>query len=377
MNRLLIRSARVVTETEVLEGADVLCDAGRIVEIGKGLSAGESASVINAEGRYLLPGFLDVHIHGGGRHDTMTGTIEALNGLCDTHARYGTTGLLATTITQSNEAVSAALKAAAACTHPILRGIHLEGPYISPEKPGAQPKQFVRDYDEAEFTGWLADAAGRMLRITLAPEQPGAEALIERCRAEGIAISLGHTDASAAQLTAALDICGQADATHLFNAMNGIHHRKPGPVPVFLTDPRCHVEIIADGHHVAPEVIAMAVRAAGVERVIAITDAMEGAGVGDGVYGLGGHRVTVTDGRATLPDGTLAGSVLTMDQAARNLKTWCDLTWPEVARITASNAADRHGWKSKGRITLGCDADLVLVDDNVTVHRTIVAGQPL
>lgn len=372
---LLIRNARVVTEGEVLEGSDVRCDAGRIVEIGRGLSAGDS--VIDAEGRVLLPGFLDVHIHGGGGHDTMTGSVEALNGLCNTHAVHGTTGLLATTITQSNTAVSAALKAAAACTHPVLLGVHLEGPYISPEKPGAQPKQFVRNYDEAEFTGWLSDVAGRMRRITLAPEQPGAEALIARCRAENIAISLGHTDASAAQLRAALDICGQADATHLFNAMNGIHHRKPGPVPVFLRDSRCHVEIIADGHHVAPEVIAMSVRAAGVERVIAITDAMEGAGVGDGVYGLGGHRVTVTEGRATLPDGTLAGSVLTMDQAARNLKEWCDLTWPDLARITSSNAAARHGWKSKGRIAVGCDADLVLVDDNITIHSTILAGQPL
>jgi N-acetylglucosamine-6-phosphate deacetylase len=370
---LLIHNARVVTESEVLEGADVRCEAGRIVEIGRGLAAGEAS--LEAEGRFLLPGFLDVHIHGGGGHDSMEGTVEALNALCDTHARHGTIGLLATTITQSREAISAALKAAAACSHPLLLGIHLEGPYISPEKPGAQPKEFVRDYDAAEFDGWLSDAGGKLLRITLAPERPGADALIAACRAAGIAISLGHTDASSEQLKDALALCGHADATHLFNAMNGIHHRKPGPIPVFLTDSRCHVEIIADGHHVAPEVIAMAVRAAGTERVIAITDAMEGAGVGDGVYGLGGHRVTVEGGRATLPDGTLAGSVLTMDAAARNLKTWCSLTWPELARITSTNAADRHGWKHKGRISVGADADLVLVDDELNVYRTILAGQ--
>ncbi len=373
---LLVRDARVVTEREVLEGVDVRCEAGQIVEIGHGLAQG-NGEVIDAEGRVLLPGFLDVHVHGGGGCDTMTGTLDALSAICATHARHGTTGLLATTITQSRESISQALKAVASLSHPMLLGVHLEGPYISPAKPGAQPAEFVRDYDEVEFAGWLTDAAGALKRITLAPERPGADALIAACRQAGIAISLGHTDASAEQLKAALKTCERADATHLFNAMNGIHHREPGPIPVFLTDPRCCVEIIADGHHVAPEVIAMAVRAAGVERVIAITDAMEGAGVGDGIYGLGGHRVTVANGRATLEGGTLAGSVLTMDDAARNLKNWCGLSWLEVAQVTSTNAAERHGWKNKGRIGIGADADLVLVQDDLTVYTTILSGSPL
>jgi N-acetylglucosamine-6-phosphate deacetylase len=255
-----------------------------------------------------------------------------------------------------------------------VAGIHLEGPYISPGKPGAQPKEFVRPYDEAEFAGWLEAAPGKMRQITLASEQPGGEALIAACNTAGVVVSLGHTDATAEQTKNAIAL-GARQATHLFNAMSGIHHRSPGPIPVFMTDSRVRVEVIADGHHVAPEVIALVYAAVGSTRFIAITDAMAGAGNGDGLYKLGGHDVTVTDGRATLADGTLAGSVLTMDLAARNLRTWCNLSWQEIAQVTATNAADQQGWHDTGRLTEGCLADLVLVDDDLTVQATYVQGE--
>ncbi len=157
--------------------------------------------------------------------------------------------------------------------------------------------------------------------------------------------------------------------------MNGIHHRRPGPIPVFLTHPEAAIELICDGHHVAPEVVAMAVAARGRDRCIAITDAMAGAGAGDGVYDLGGNRVTVAGGKALLDDGTLAGSVLTMDRAAANLRAWCDLDWGAVAKFTSTNAADRMGWPAKGRIAAGCDADLAVVDDELRVHATYIAGR--
>ena len=349
---------------------DVALEAGRFVELGVGLR-GDRA--IDAAGLILLPGFLDVHVHGGGGADFMDATPEALKTICRTHSRHGTTGLLATTITQSRAKIDAALRNVRENPSPSILGVHLEGPYISPEKPGAQPCEFVRDYDETEFSSWLAE--GVIRRITLAPERPGASELMAACKAHRIALSFGHTGIGSDALKTVLNAVGAADATHLFNAMNGIHHRSPGPIPVFLTDPRCHVELIADGHHVAPEVIEMAVRAAGVERVIAITDAMAGAGAAEGVYRLGGHDVTVTDGRATLADGTLAGSVLTMDAAARNLRDWCGLTWSDLARVTSTNAAERHGWKNKGRIEVGADADFVLVDDALNVQQTHLAGE--
>ena len=367
--RTVVRGARIVTP-DGERAVDLAFESGRIVELGAGLIGDET---IDADGLTLLPGFLDVHIHGGGGFDFMDATPQALETICRTHARHGTTGLLATTITQSRTAIDAALRNVRATPHSQVLGVHLEGPYISPAKPGAQPKEFVRDFDEAEFAEWLA--FGVMRRITLAPERPGATELCRACLAAKIAFTFGHTDASAAQLRETLDRVGAADATHLFNAMNGIHHRTPGPIPVFLTDSRCHVELIADGHHVAPEVIAMAVKAKGIDRVLAITDAMAGAGAPDGVYGLGGHEATVKDGKATLADGTLAGSVLTMDVAARNLRDWCDLTWSEIARVTSTNAADRHGWKTRGRIEVGADADFVLVDDALNVRLTQISGK--
>lgn len=360
-----LRDVRIVTPETVIENGALTVVAGKIarIEATEGIPSGKT----------VLPGFIDLHIHGGGGADTMDATPEALGTICSTHATHGTTRLLATTITHSDAAITEALKNVAQSTEPLMAGVHLEGPYISPNKPGAQPKEFVRAYDPAEFAQWLEAANGTMRQITLAPEQPGGAELMAACQAAGVVISLGHTDITAEQTRAALD-SGARQATHLFNAMSGIHHRNPGPIPVFLTDPRARVEIIADGHHVAPDVIAMVYATVGPERLIAITDAMAGAGRGDGDYTLGGHAVTVVNGRATLADGTLAGSVLTMDQAARNLRDWCNLGWQELARVTATNAADQQGWRDTGRLEVGTRADLVIVDDNLTVQATYVAG---
>jgi hypothetical protein len=213
-----------------------------------------------------------------------------------------------------------------------------------------------------------------MKLITLAPERPGAEALIAAAQAAGIAVTIGHTDADAEQTEAALD-AGVSHATHLFNAMPPLHHRKPGPIAPLLTDPRVIVEIITDGYHLAPEIVKLVVTAKGAERVALITDAMEGAGAGDGEYDLGGHPVTVREGRATLPDGTLAGSVLTMDRAAANVRAWTGASWEAIARMTSANVAEEMGWSQKGRIAPGADADFVLVDDALKVHATYIAGR--
>lgn len=360
----------------------LVADDGRIVSVGDGNSP-PRAEVFDGRGLTLLPGFIDVHVHGGGGADTMDATPDGLRAVCRIHAAHGTTGLLATTITQSRSRISAALANARAAYQSgpdfcpdgaRVMGIHLEGPYISPARPGAQPKEFVRDYDAGEFGEWLRIAGGALKLITLAPERPGAAELIAACRAAGVVVSMGHTDAGADETALALDR-HVTHATHLFNAMPSIHHRAPGPIPRLLTDARARVEIIADGHHVAPDVIRLVVAAKGTAGVVLITDGIRGVGFGDGDYDLGGQAATVRDGRATLADGTLAGSLLTMNLAVANLRRWGIVTdWLALARMTSTNAADEMGWTTKGRLAAGCDADLVLVDDALTVHATFIGG---
>lgn len=380
--RFVIRAGRAVTPDGVLERATLVVEEGRIVSLSAAPPPA-GLETIEAGALTLLPGFVDVHIHGGAGCDTMDATPEALQAIARVHARHGTTGFLATTMTQSRAAIEAALanaraaveKGPAFCADGAqVLGIHLEGPYIHPARPGAQPKEFVRDYLPEEFAGWLEIAGGALRLITLAPERPGGHPLIAACRRAGIVVSMGHTDASSAETQEAL-AAGVQHATHLFNAMPSIHHRQPGPIPTLLTDPRARVEIIADGHHVAPDVVGMILAAKGARGVLAVTDAMAGAGAGEGVYALGGLAVTVAEGRATLADGTLAGSVLTMDRAAANLRAWGGLDWEEVARVSATNAADQLGLTAKGRLAPGADADLVLVDDDLSVHATFVAGR--
>lgn len=387
MATVAVTNARIVSPEAVLENATLVADEGRLVALGPAeqVTVPANAGIVDGRGRTVLPGFLDVHIHGGGGADTMDATPDALRAICRTHAAHGTTGLLATTMTQSRDAITRALANARAARDAgpdfcpdgaQVLGIHLEGPYISPERPGAQPKEWVRDYDAAEFAGWLDITGDALKLITLAPERPGAPELITACRAAGVVVSLGHTDGTAEQIEHAL-AGGVSHATHLFNAMPGIHHRAPGPVPVLLTDARARaVEIIADGHHVAPPVIRMVLAAKGAAGVVLVTDAMAGAGAGDGAYELGGHAVNVANGRATLSDGTLAGSVLTMAQAARNVRAWAPhLSWPDLARLTSTNAADELGWTNKGRLIPTADADFVLVDDDLNVHATFIAGR--
>ena len=374
--RPLPPNVRVVSPDGVFDNAHVTVEQGRI--------AGIEASSEAPSGLTLLPGFVDIHIHGGGGHDTMDATPDALRAILRTHAKYGTTGLLLTTITQSREKIGAALQAAreayeagaAFCSDGAqVLGIHLEGPYISAKRPGAQPKQYVRSYGVDEFEEWLDIAGDALKLITLAPEEPNADALIAECIKRNIVVSFGHNDATSAQMYTALENAGYAHATHLFNAMPPLHHRNPGVIGVALSDARMRCEIICDGHHVAPEIAKLTLAAKGKTGMILITDAMSGAGSPDGIYDLGGHAVNVANGLALLSDGTLAGSVLTMVQAVRNIRAWTGADWNTLTHLSATNAADALDLSDKGRLVPGANADMVLVDDALNVHATYVGGQ--
>lgn len=328
---------------------------------------------------YLAPGFIDVHVHGGGGADFMDGDPEAVAVITRTHARFGTTGLLATTMTASEAEIVRALQAVRQAPWQGARvlGCHIEGPFINPRMKGAQDERQIRPADLAEIDRWRI-AAGPDLRwhVTLAPEMPGAQAAIRHLAALGAVVSAGHTDCTHAQLEAAA-AAGVSHVTHLFNGMRGVHHREPGVAGGALTLPGLTVELIADGVHLHPATVALAVAARGPERTLLVTDAIRAAGMPEGEYRLADDRpVRVLGGEARLPDGTLAGSVLTMDQAVRNVHRFAGVPLHAAVAMASLNPARLHGLDDrKGAIRPGNDADLVWLDRNLIPRLVMVEGE--
>lgn len=328
---------------------------------------------------HVLPGFIDAHIHGAMGADVMDGDAEGLARIADYLPREGTTSFLATTMTASSTALDAAMATLAdfesAPEAADMLGVHLEGPFVDPDKAGAQPVEHIMAPDITAFDRWQAASGGRIKVVTLAPEQPGGEALIAHLARTGVCASIGHSGCSAARAEAAIT-AGVTRGTHLYNAMGGLHHREPGAACALLTDSRARSEIIPDGLHVTPAMVKLAYHAAGADRLMAITDAMRAKGLGDGDYELGGQPVAVENGQARLADGTLAGSVLTFDAGFRHMLdfTGCDLA--DAVAMTSTNAADSLGvGERKGRLSEGHDADLVVLDADLQVQLTVCRGR--
>src|SRR5882724_6909110 len=344
---------------------------GRIVHIdGAPVPAASRA----AASTIVLPGFIDLHVHGGGGSDTMEGG-EAIQQIARLHARHGTTAMLATTMTSPLAELRTALLALgpscrvrAPGTARVL-GVHLEGPYINPGKLGAQP-DFVRpaSIDEVHEL----DALAPISLITLAPELPGNLELIEPPLAAGFRVQIGHTDGSYDDGVAAL-AKGARGFTHLFNAMSGMHHRAPGIVGAALAHAR-YAEIIPDLLHVHPGAIRAALRA--IPCLYCVTDSTSATGMPDGEYRLGGHRVQKCLGGVRLEDGTLAGSTLTMDQALRNL-VQLGLDLEDASRRVSTFAADYLGLQERGRLQVGAHADIVLLDRDLQLQRVLIEGEEI
>lgn len=322
---------------------------------------------------FVLPGFVDVHVHGGGGHDTMDGP-DGVRGLAAFHARHGTTALVATTITNPWPRVVAALQGVREAVRrpgPGARvlGAHLEGPFISPRRLGAQPPHAV---DPAPELVDEALATGVVRVVTVAPELPGAIEAIRNLAAAGVRASLGHSVADAEVGTAALR-AGARGGTHLFNAMGGIEGRRPGIAGALLADPEAFVELILDTHHVHPTAFRTAL-AAKPERLVLVTDSIRAAGLEDGFHDLGGRQVRLERGVVRLPDGTLAGSVLTMVGAVRNAVA-AGVPLGVAARLASAHPAAYLGLAGKGRIEPGCDADLVVLSAGLEVLEVWLAGE--
>jgi N-acetylglucosamine-6-phosphate deacetylase len=379
VSALTLRGGRVVTPGGVVEG-DVVIAEGRIAAVGMPAAAGE---VVELEGRWVLPGFIDVHVHGGGGAQCNTTDPDEVRRVAAFHAAHGTTALLATTVAAPVADLLDALRAiegaraAAGPGEAEILGAHLEGPFLNPAWPGAMERETFVAPDVDVLLRLLA--GGRVRALSLAPEVPGAPAVIARAAAEGVRVSLGHTDATYAQARAAVE-AGARSVTHAFNAMRPLHHREPGMVGAALDLDELTCELICDGVHVDPVAVRLLVGAKGPQRTMLVTDAIEATGLPDGDYRLGDRRVEVRDGRATLPGhDTIAGSTLTMDRALRNVVAFTGVSIPEAAAMAATTPARLLGIDDrKGSIAEGLDADLVILEDgDLELAGVLVRGTPV
>jgi N-acetylglucosamine-6-phosphate deacetylase len=355
---------------------------GRIVEVADvGRAYRPARGDIDARECLVLPGFIDIHVHGGAGRAIMEGTAEARDAVAAHLARHGVTGFLATTVTGPWDQQAAAVTMAAEAMRSesnghggaAVLGVHLEGPFINPKKKGAQPAQYIRPPDHRELEAHLGDNVSALEVVTLAPEMEGAHELIRFLADRGVIVSIGHTDATYAEVSAAIDI-GARHATHCFNAMRPMEGREPGVVGAAFARRELTAELIWDNIHVHPASCRALVNAKGPAGVILISDGIPGAGMGDGYsFSLGDLPVTIHDGAARLPDGTLAGSLLTLDRAFANA---AEFTLSARSAMTSRNAAIALGLSTrKGLLAPGFDADLVLLNPDGSVCMTIIGGK--
>ncbi|MGV9283068.1 N-acetylglucosamine-6-phosphate deacetylase [Streptomyces sp. NPDC003730] len=356
----VLAGARVVLPTGTVDDGRVIVDGTRIVD-----TAPPQARVVDLSGHWVVPGFVDIHNHGGGGASFAGGTAEEVLKGVETHRRHGTTTVVASAVTGDLDFLArhAGMLAELAQQDDIV-GIHFEGPFISPCRKGAHDEQLLRYPDPAEVRKLVDAAHGHAKMMTLATELPGGLDSVRLLVEHGVIAAVGHTDATYEQTVRAID-AGATVATHLFNAMPPVGHRAPGPITALLEDERITVELINDGTHLHPAALQLAFHHAGAARVAFITDAMDAAGFGDGRYLLGPLEVEVADGVARLVEGgSIAGSTLTLDRAFKRAVTVDRLPVGDVVAAISANPARLLGLDDRiGSLEPGKDADLVVLDD--------------
>jgi len=375
---LLIKNVSVYTPASIGPGS-VLVKDGRIAGVYRMGETPPDVESLDLGGAALGPGLIDVHTHGADMVELMNGGDAAAH-LARFFVRHGVTGFLPATVTDAYDAIAGAAESVREAMDGVeggarVLGIHLEGPFVSPKRLGAQSPEFCIP-PMSESVEQLLEVAGDVAKIVaLAPEEEGGIGAIERFVSQGIVVSLGHTVATAEQ---ALDAfaAGARQVTHLFNGMQPMHHREPGVVGAALTTPGVMAEIIADGVHLAPMTIRLALAAKGVDEVLLITDSMAATGCEDGEYILGPMKVYVRDGEARLEAGNLAGSTLTLERAVVNVARWTDAGLAGAWQMASLNPARQLGLDGRlGRIAPTYDADLTALDASGRVVMTMVGGQ--
>ena len=387
MSTLLIHASRALTPTTEISDAGILIREDTIEAIGprSGMTLPAGAREIRATDKTAVPGFIDVHIHGAGGHDVMEGTDTALRTITRKVSEYGTTALVATTVTASTEQTLRAVEGIAgyiAQQHETdepraeVLGIHFEGPFLSKARRGVHPSEWIQ-LPSAETLGrFLKAAAGNARILTIAPEVLGAAPCIDAAREAGLVVSMGHTDATYEQARAAM-ARGARSATHVYNAMRPFTHRDPGVIGAVLTSPEVNAELIADGVHVEAAAMKLLLLAKGAAHVTLVSDGLSATGMPDGKYMLGGFEVIVSGGICRNAEGTLAGSTLTLDRALRNIVA-LGIPLPDAVRMLTLNPASLLGIEfKKGSLRVGADADILLLDESLHLAGVWARGVAL
>ncbi len=370
-----IVNGKIILPNSIVEGRALLFDE-KIIGLSE--TVPEGAEIIDAKGRYVAPGLMDIHIHGYLGEDTSDGSVEGIRKMAEGVVKNGVTAWLPTTMTVSYDDLRRAFNAVRTLmdkkNNPKgaqIMGVHAEGPFINPSKKGAQAVEYIRPAD-APF---LIENSDVIRIVTLAPEMPGAlDCIREVTEKTSILVSMGHTAANFETAKAGIE-AGVRHATHLFNAMTPLNHRDPGVVGAALADDRVSTELIADTFHISPDLFGLVAKVKG-DNLILITDCTRAGGLEDGEYTLGGQPIFVKGIECRLADGTIAGSVLKLNNAVRNMREHTSLPLEQIVRMASINAARCIGLdKTKGSLEAGKDADIILADESFAVSETIIAGE--
>lgn len=383
MRKLAIVGGTVVTRDRAIDDGVVLIEDGRVSFVGhrRDVEPEHGSEIINAVGQMVLPGLIDTHVHGSQGDDVMSCDAQGIKRISRAQVSYGTTAYLPSTVSAYHEDLLRALEAcrdASGDSGPAAEivGVHVEGPFINRNKKGAQPADTIRDPDPDQCLEYLRAAPGLVKIMTLAPELPGGLELIRLLVEHQVVASLGHSEADYDTALAAIE-AGATHATHLYNAMPALHHRKPNLTTACLNEPSIRAEIVLDGIHVAPEMARLAAKLKGRDGLILVTDAMAAVGCPDGTYTLGDNQVRVQGDRCTLLDGeTIASSMLTMNRAVGHAIAFTGMSLVDAAYMASFLPAHVCGVSDrKGSIEVGKDADIAILDQHYSASMTICKGE--
>ncbi|SDL65342.1 N-acetylglucosamine-6-phosphate deacetylase [Halarsenatibacter silvermanii] len=383
MTKKILRDINVVGPQNIYKNSRVVIKNDRIVSIEQVdfSSEDQQADVFEFAGNYYaLPGFIDIHIHGAAGSDITDGTPADWQNISRFKLSQGTTGYLGTILTSPRSKTLKLCRNLAdffqSGQNQNLIGVHMEGPFINREKKGAQNENFIRPTDVEELQKWHQLLGKNLKLISLAPELEGSLEVIEYAVSNSIVVGAVHSAASYERMQEAFS-AGLKLGAHLFNGMEGFHHRRPGIVGAFLEAENRYVELIADGIHLHPAVIKFVLKSRHYKNTVLITDAMRACGKPDGSYDLGGRKVVIKEGVARTQEGNLAGSTLTMNQALKNIISFADLDLTEACKLVSTEPASLLGLKDRGRLMPGNRADIAVLDENLDVRMTFLGGRPV